>query len=113
MNLARAISVPGKINTFPQGDAAVVAVPVSFLNQLLEEIEILKAQVVSLGGTCAIFREEIGGQNAKIAVLETVLTGQKKIVVLGSGEKIAQLNPNTVDLGSGQRQDRDYREEDS
>jgi hypothetical protein len=90
------ISGLGEIKTFPQGESAEVSALVSILNHLLEEIDNLKAQVAILRGTCT----PSSGQNAKITILETPLTGQKKKkVVLDSGEKSAQ---NTVVSDSGQ-----------
>ena len=96
MNSAIAMSVPGEIKTFPLGDAAIVAVPVEFLNQLLEEIKDLKTQVVSLGGECTTFRQEFGILGARTTVLENCLAGQ-----VNSGEKIALQTPDTVASDTG------------
>ena len=68
--------------------------PVSFLNQLFEEIRDLRA---SLGDTCATFRKELGIQNAKIMVLENCWAG-----LASSGEKIAPQTPDTAASDTGQ-----------
>lgn len=69
----KAIPVPEEINTFPQGDATVVAVPVSFLNQLTEEIEILKAEVFQLkqnyNASIQELKAVLADLNTRIAIL--------------------------------------------
>ena len=82
------------------GDAAVVAVLVSFHEPDGGRDKDLKAQVAYLGGLCATVPKELGIQNARIAGLGAVMDGQA--VVLDSGKKITQQTSNTVASDSGQ-----------
>lgn len=70
---ARAISVPGEINTFPQGEH--VTVPASILSQLLKEYNNLKAKVVNQD-------LEIANLKAKIAILESTLADHDQRITI-------------------------------
>jgi hypothetical protein len=86
--LARAISIPGEINTFPLGDAAVVAVPESILNQLFAELKDLRAKLARLELTCATLSRGQIESGLKIVTLDSGKDQISNIVASGSGQDI-------------------------
>jgi hypothetical protein len=106
MKSAKAMLVPGKINTFPEGESSdEVSVPVSILRQILEELQELREEIDRLKANQkqenlpnqdeepiqkASVPEPKQGQNAKLIFLDSKKReGTHEIQIL-SGE-IARL----------------------
>ncbi len=83
---AKAMSIPGRIKVFPQGEGAEVSALASILNQLVEQNGILSAEISQLKqGYIAEVRE----LKEKIALFESILAGRDgKIVVLETPQTI-------------------------
>ena len=120
MNLLEATSVQGRINTFPQGEGAEVSALASILNQLVEKIEILSAEmsqlkqdyiaeVRKLKEKNALFESILAGRDGKIVVLETPQTVRPPAKETGDqiailGQKIVELEVNQAALEARQAQ---------
>jgi len=106
--LARAISIPGEINTFPQG---VVAVPELFLNQIFAELKNLRDKVTILEQTCATLSRGQTESGQKIVTLDSGKDQISNIVASGSGQdieianKIAAVEQRIVVLETSHDQD--------
>jgi chromosome segregation ATPase len=104
MNRTRSIRLPEGIKSFSQGvqkSTAKTAVQAKYWNQLLEELQkiraarekdrdeirFLKEKIATLEATVTGQGKEIASQKTKIAVLEMAVAGQdKKIVILGTDQ---------------------------
>jgi hypothetical protein len=86
--LARAISIPGEINTFPLGESADVSAIAPILNQLFAELKNLRAKVARLEQTCATLSRGQIESGLKIVTLDSGKDQISNIVASGSGQDI-------------------------
>jgi hypothetical protein len=101
--LARAISIPGEINTFPLGESADVSALVSVLDQLAQEIKNLKIILAEQSTRIAFLeshqkvepipqdlKEKVDSQSATIAAIGSLLAEQEETIA-SQGKKIVIL----------------------
>jgi hypothetical protein len=107
---ARAISVPGEINTFPLGESADISALVPVLDQLAQEIKNLKVILAEQSTRIAFLeshqkvepipqdlKEKVDSQSATIAAIGSFLAEQE--------EKIASQDKKIVILETSHDQD--------